>query len=99
MGYLAQHCDSVTHIPNITYPAHNDITNKDEANETARSSNPPPEFYLPGGSKLLAISGRGQKTHHNLNLNVVENITYPAPHRQQVGSATLPENKILGEGY
>ena len=36
----------------------NNIEDKNEANETARSSNPP----LEGGSKLLAISGRGYKT-------------------------------------
>ena len=52
----------------------------------ARSNNPP----LEGGSKLLAISGRGRKTSYNSIPNVVENITYPALHRQFIGSATIP---------
>ena len=61
----------------------------DEANETAGSSNPP----LEGGSKLLAISGRGQKTHHNFSPNVVENTSNPSQNLQ--ANFTLPH----GEGY
>ena len=65
--------------------------NSDEANETERSNNPP----LEGGSKAKP-SGRGQKTHHNSSPNFAKNIIDdPSPHRQQVGSATLPQ----GEGY
>jgi len=82
-------------------------------------SNPPPEFYCPGGSQSQLFGDAGRGSNNTLN-NIKDKavISFPTPPKfasklanlpslkgrviqphNSIDSSTLPENKILGEGY
>ncbi len=48
---------------------------------------------------LMPFGGGLKKLATNSSLNFAKNISNPSPHRQQVGSATLPFKYSMGESY
>jgi adenine-specific DNA-methyltransferase len=97
----------------------NPAIDSDKANETAGYSNPPPQFYCPGGSQSQLFGDAGRGSNNTLN-NIKDKavISFPTPPKfasklanlpslkgrviqphNSIDSSTIPENKILGEGY